>query len=224
LHPHELCLGCSSPYHNSDDCLHWGQFSKFSYGQLNTSFSNQGFESHSNSYTPNRDNHYDVSWYAHASGNYALQPDELHRPEYPQFNTHSSMPSSYNHFPQESLVQYFSTAHIDDFEERANQLMAARCAHTQPPHTHAAHQSCEYCYYHSHEFDDCPFYNYYVSEANKSAYKHAQSTAILVSEERAINKMEENEKQIEPPPISNLSNDKEMSTKAHSFITIPLEI
>ena len=28
------------------------------------------------------------------------------------FNTHSSMPSSYNHPPQESLVQYFPTAHI----------------------------------------------------------------------------------------------------------------
>jgi hypothetical protein len=26
----------------------------------------------------------------------------------------------------------------------------------------------------------------------------------------------------EPPPISNWSNDKEMSTEAHSFITIPL--
>jgi hypothetical protein len=46
------------------------------------------------------------------------------------FNTHSSMPSSYNHPPQESLIQHFPTAHIDDLEERANQLVAARHAHT----------------------------------------------------------------------------------------------
>ena len=49
-------------------------------------------------------------------GNYAFQSDELHHPEYLQFNTHSSMPSSYNHSPQVSLVEHFSTAHIDDLE------------------------------------------------------------------------------------------------------------
>jgi hypothetical protein len=126
LHPHELCLSCSSLH-----CPHWGQVSSFSYGQqLNTNFSGQGFESHSNSYTSNRDSHSNVSWYAHASENYALQPDELHHLEYPQFNTHSSMPSSYNHPPQESLVQHFPTAHIDDLEERVNRLMTTRYAHT----------------------------------------------------------------------------------------------
>jgi hypothetical protein len=56
-------------------------------------------------------------WYAHATGNYALQSHELHHREYPQFNNHSSMPSSYNHPPQESLEQHFPTAHIDDLEE-----------------------------------------------------------------------------------------------------------
>jgi hypothetical protein len=34
---------------------------------------------------------------------------------------------------------------------------------------------------------------------------------------------EENEEQIEPLPISNWPNDKEVSTEAHSLITIPLE-
>jgi hypothetical protein len=43
-------------------------------------------------------------------------------------DNHSSMPSSYIHPPQESLVQHFSTAHFDDLEERVNQLMAARHA------------------------------------------------------------------------------------------------
>jgi hypothetical protein len=60
-------------------------------------------------------------------------------------------------------------------------------------------------------------------EANKSAHEHAQTTTILVSEEKAVNKVEEKEEQIEPPPTPNLSSDKEVSSKAHSFITIPLE-
>ena len=52
-------------------------------------------------------------------------------------DNHSSLPSPYNHPPQESLVQHFSSANFDDFEERANQLMAARNAHTQLSHTYA---------------------------------------------------------------------------------------
>ena len=82
MHPHELCLGCSTPYRSSGDCPHWGQFSNFSYGQLNGNLFGQGFESHYNSYTPNWDNHSNVSWYAHATGNYALQSNELHHPDY----------------------------------------------------------------------------------------------------------------------------------------------
>jgi hypothetical protein len=54
------------------------------------------------------------------------------------------------HPPQESLVQHFPTAHVDDFEKRANQLMATRHAHTQLFHTYTLHQSYEYCYYPSH--------------------------------------------------------------------------
>ena len=83
LHLHEPCLCCSSPYYSLGDCPHWGQFSNFSYGQINTNFSSQGFESHSNSYTSNQNNHSDVPWYAHAMGNYSPQVDELHHPEYP---------------------------------------------------------------------------------------------------------------------------------------------
>ena len=83
------------------------------------------------------------------------------------------MPSSYNHPPQESLAQHFSTTHIDDLEERVNQLMVARHAHTQPSHTHAPYQSCSYCYHPSHRIDDCPFINHYMIEANKSAHEHA---------------------------------------------------
>ena len=54
---------------------------------------------------------------------------------------------------------------------------------------------------------------------------HEQAKALVdpTPKMRPENGEEENEEQIEPPPISNWSNDKEMSTEAHSFITIPLE-
>jgi hypothetical protein len=139
-------------------------------------------------------------------------------------NKHSSLPSPYNHPPQESLMQHFPTAHIDDLEKRANQLMAARHAHTQPPHTHAPHQSCEYCYHPSHQFDDCPFIYHHMTKANKSAHENAQTTTKLVSEEKAVNMEEEKEEQVEQfEPLPNPFNDKEVSTEAHSFVTIPLK-
>jgi hypothetical protein len=119
-------------------------------------------------------------------------------------------------------VQHFSTAHFDDLEERVNQFMTIRHAHTHLSHTHAPHQSCSYCYHPSHRIDDCPFLNHYMTEANKSAHENAQTTTILVSEEKAVKKVEDNQEQIKPPPNSNLSNEKEVSTEAHSFITIPL--
>jgi uncharacterized coiled-coil protein SlyX len=87
------------------------------------------------------------------------------------------------HPPQESLVQHFPTAHVDDFEGRVNQLMAARHAYTHLSHTHTPHQSCEYCYHPSHQFDDCPFINYYMIEVNKFALDNTQTTIILVDEE-----------------------------------------
>jgi hypothetical protein len=104
-----------------------------------------------------------------------------------------------------------------------NQLMAARHAHTQPSHTHTPHQSCSYCYHPSHWINDCLFFNHYVSEANKSVHEHAQITTTLVREDKAVNKVEEKDEEIEPPPTPIFSNDKEMSTEAYSFVTIPLE-
>jgi hypothetical protein len=124
-------------------------------------------------------------------------------------------------------VQHFPTAHIDDLEERVNQLMAARRAYTQPPHTHAPHQSCSYCYHPSHQIDDCSFFNRYIIETSKFTHEYAQTTTILVSEEKAIRKEEEKEEQvehIEPPNNPNVFNDKEVSTKAHSLINFPLEM
>jgi hypothetical protein len=87
-------------------------------------------------------------------------------------DNHYSMPSSYNHPLQELLVQHFPTAHFDDLEERVNQLMVARHAHSQLSHTHEPHQSCSYCYHPSHQ-DDCPFISHYEIEANKFVHEHA---------------------------------------------------
>ena len=54
---------------------------------------------------------------------------------------------------------------------------------------------------------------------------HEQAKALLdlIPKMRTENGEEENQEQIEPPPILNWSNDKEVSTEAHSFIIIPLE-
>jgi hypothetical protein len=38
-------------------------------------------------------------------------------------------------------------------------------------------------YFPSHQFDDCPFINHYMTEVNKSALDNAQTTTILVNEE-----------------------------------------
>jgi hypothetical protein len=115
---------------------------------------------------------------ARLEGQFGQLVAEFNLMEVEEFQSHEIA-----HPPQESLVQHFPTAHVDDFEGRANQLMAARHAHTQCSHTHTPHQSCEYCYHPSHQFDDCPFINHYMTEVNKFALDNAQTTTILVSEE-----------------------------------------
>jgi hypothetical protein len=70
--------------------------------------------------------------------------------------------------------------------------------------------------------EDCP---------SDPRHEHVQATTTFVSEERAgvdgvdnhEEEKEEMEEQIEPLPILNWSYDKEVSTEAHSFVTIPLE-
>jgi hypothetical protein len=54
---------------------------------------------------------------------------------------------------------------------------------------------------------------------------HEQAKALLdpTPEMLTENGEEEKKEQFEPPPISNWPNDKEVSTEAHSFVTIPLE-
>jgi hypothetical protein len=105
LHPHEPCSHCSNPYHSLGDCPHWGQFFNFSNEQLDTSFSSLGFESNSNFYNPYWSNCSDFSWHDHATENFDPQVDELHHPEYPQFDNHFSSHSSYDYPPEKSSLE-----------------------------------------------------------------------------------------------------------------------
>jgi hypothetical protein len=70
-------------------------------------------------------------------------------------------------------------------------------------------------------------------ESSNSCHEHVSATIILESKEIVDNNEEEEKdehlesiehpKQIEPPSTPNLSNDKEMNTKDHSFFTTPSE-
>jgi hypothetical protein len=105
FYSHEPCSHCSSPYHSIGDCPHWGQFSNFSHEQLNTSFSSPEFESNSNFYKSDWDNHSDFSWHNHAIENFAPQVDELQNPDYPQFDNQFSSYPSYHYPPKQSSLE-----------------------------------------------------------------------------------------------------------------------
>ena len=105
--PHKPCSYCSNPYHSDNDCPSWGQFSNFSYEQMNTSFSSPGCDSNSNFYNPNWSNQSDFSWQAQTTGNYAPQFQEVHHSDYPQFD-HQAQPPVYQApqpLPQSSLEE-----------------------------------------------------------------------------------------------------------------------
>jgi hypothetical protein len=139
---------------------------------------------------------------ARFEGQFGHLVSEFNLMEEEEFQSHEIV-----HPPQESLVQHFPTTHTDDFEGRANQLMAARHAHTQLFHTHTLHQSCEYCYHPSHQFDYCPFINHYMTEVNKSELDNAQTTTILVDEESGDEVA--SECSLEDPEIEHFAPDRD---------------
>jgi len=130
--------------------------------------------------------------------------------------------------------EHYPTVHIDDLDEKVNQLMAARFTHASY-HTDAPPASCSYCYSPSHSINKCPFIRHYTSminedDASNSHHKHVLATTIFESEE-IVDNNEEEEKEVqvehiqpvEPTTDTSLSSDKEMSIEAHSFIIVPLE-
>jgi hypothetical protein len=72
---------------------------------MNTSFSSPEFETNSNFYNPDWNNHPNFLWQAHAMKNYAPQVDELHHPDYPQFDNQFSSHPSYNYPPKQSSLE-----------------------------------------------------------------------------------------------------------------------
>jgi hypothetical protein len=84
---------------------------------MNINFSNSGFNSNSNFYNPRWSNHPDFSWQAQAMENCAPQFQELHHPEYLQFENLVLHPSSYDHFPQTSSLKDT----LKEFMERTGQ-------------------------------------------------------------------------------------------------------
>jgi hypothetical protein len=116
--------------------------------------------------------------------------------------------------------------------------MVARFTHAPFSHTIAPPKSCSYCFNPSHRGHKCPFNTHYTSMIDKDDvsnfdHKHVPAITLLESEEIVDNDEEEEKEehlesvehleQIEPPPAPNLSNDEEMSTEAHPFVTIPFK-
>jgi hypothetical protein len=63
-------------------------------------------------------------------------------------------------------------------------------------------------------------------DASHSCHEHVPTITMFENEEIVDSNEEEKEEHLEqaaPPPNPNTSNNKEMSTEAQSFITIPLE-
>jgi hypothetical protein len=262
FHPHELCSHCSNPYHSLGDYPHWGQFSNFSHEQMNTSFSSLGFETNSNFYNPDWNNHPDFSWQAHATENYAPQVDELHHPDYPQFDNQFSSHPSYDYLPKQSslketLKEFMELVNqptipashelsleetLVEFRKTVNQpcqeIIDATVANTEAItrlEEQFGHLVAEFNRIEEEELQsqEMAIGQYMIDEDCPSDphHEHVQATTTFVSEERAgvdgvdnhEEEEEEMEERIKPLPILNWSNDKEMSTEAHSFITIPLE-
>jgi hypothetical protein len=68
--------------------------------------------------------------------------------------------------------------------------------------------------------------HYMIDEDDSSNLHHEHVQAIATFESEDGNEEEEKVEHLEhttPLPNPNMSNDKEVSTEAHSFITIPLE-
>jgi hypothetical protein len=294
FNPYEPCSYCSDPYHSASSCPSWGQFCNLSYEQMNTNFSSPGVDP--NFYNPDWSNHPDFSWQAQAMGNCTPQFQELHHPDYPQFDSHSSYPSSYNYPASSSPSTLEDTLKV--FIELTGQAISevknSTMENTQAIARIEGHM--EYLVAEVTRIEEEEFHSqlmatgYYMinkDDFSISYHEHAQATAALGSEvvfEEIVNepslkdhfaqieynldlvpeqeealldstletrpengetteisfpntsssaaKFEEKGEHLEsvehleqsvPPSNPNSSNDKEMSTEAHSLTTIPLE-
>jgi hypothetical protein len=271
-HPYGPCSRCSNPHHYASNCPSWGQFHNFSYEQMNTNFSSLGFNSNSNFYNPDWSNHSDFLWQAQAMGNCAPQFQELHHPEYLQFENQVLNNSSYDPLPQKSLEDSLkefmeitgqSTIQVlqpesslkdtlKEFMENTSQTLQelknvtmvdssaireikdvtmANTSAIQRLEGQLNHLVAEFNRLEEEEFQSQLMAegHYMIDEDDSSNLHHelVQATATFESKE-IVDGNEEEEKDehlehTEPPSYPNFSTDKEVSTEAHSIITIPLE-
>jgi len=235
-HPYGPCSCCSDPHHCAGNCPSSGQFYNFPYEQMNTNFSSPGFDSNSNFYNPDWRNHSDFSWQAQAMGNYSPQFQEMHHSKYQQFDDQSSHPSSHNNpasFSQSTLedtLKVFMQLTGQAISEVKNATMENTQAIARIE-GQLEYLAAEVTRIEEEELQSQLMAegHYMIDEDDSSNlhHKHVQASATFESEEIADgNEEEEKEEHLEhttPLPDPNMSTDKEMSTEAHSFITIPLE-
>jgi hypothetical protein len=169
-------------------------------------------------------------------GNCAPQSRELHHPDYPQFDNQSSHPSSYNYPASSSQSTLEDTLKV--FMELTGQAISdvknAVMENTQAIAT--IEGQLEYLVAEVTRIEEEEFRSQLMAErhymideddASYSCHEHVPTITMFKNEE-IVDSNEEKEKEehlehIAPLPNPNTSNDKEMSTEAHSFITIPLE-
>jgi hypothetical protein len=235
FNPHEPCSYCFDPYHSASSCPSWEQFCNLSYEQMNTNLSSPGFDSNSNFYNPDWSDHPDFSWQAQAMGNCAPQFQELHYPDYPQFDNQSSYPSSYVYLASSSQSTLEDTLKV--FMELTGQAISdvknATMENTQA--IAKIEGKLEYLVAEVTRIEEEELQSqsmvaghYMIDEddASHSCHEHVPTITMFENEEIVDSNEEEKEEHLEqaaPPPNPNTSNNKEMSTEAQSFITIPLE-
>jgi hypothetical protein len=203
---------------------------------MNTNFSSPGFDSNSNFYNPDWSDHPDFSWQAQAMGNCAPQFQELRHPDYLQFDNQSSHPSSYNYLASSSQSTLEDTLKV--FMELTGQVISdvknAVMENTQPIariEWQFEYLVAEVTRREEEEFQSLLMAtrHYMIGEDDFSNSYHEHVPAITIFESEEIvdsNQEEEKEEHLEqaaPPSNPKPSNDKKMSTEAHSFITILLE-
>jgi hypothetical protein len=203
---------------------------------MNTSFSSLGLNSNFNSYNPDWSNHPDFSWQAQAMGNCAPQFQELHYLDYPRFDNQSSHPSSYNYPASSSQSTLENTIKV--FMELSGQAISEK-KNAVMENTQAIAKiegQFEYLVVEVTRIEEEEFQSQLMAEghymideddASHSCHEHVPTITMFENEEIVdSNEEKEKEEHVEhtaPPPNPNTSNDKEMSTEAHSFITIPRE-
>jgi hypothetical protein len=218
FYPHEPCSYCSDPYHSASNCPSWGQFCNLSFEQMNSNSSSPGFESNSK-----------------AMGNSAPQYLDPHHLKYPQFDNQSSHPSSYNYpdSSSQSTLEDTLKVFIELTGWAISDMKNVTMENTQA--IARIEGQLEYLVAEVTRIEEEELLSHLMAaghymidedDASHSCHEHVPTITMFENKEVVDNNEEDKEEHLEhiaTPPNPNTSNDKEMSTEAQSFITIPLE-